>query len=270
MEPASTDLVSCASEGRAFFHDRVGRFFYKPQTMANATVCPRCGADGVRLEKVGKQSACLGYRAIAAKRHGVIEGAPIAFGAPIDTSRKRGHTAFAEQSFALVEEDRSYVACNIAPVAPLPDTMTATRTGEREFRAIIRRLIEQPPTKPFLLVAFSRVAEFPMILSRPGDHVWLCKAPAPVGISLSRLSAALAFHERHKDEIGPLTQLALLRQALAAGDQYAGEKINKILEKFPAFSDLVEILPSPDAPETDIAGALFKAARREAEAAAAA
>jgi hypothetical protein len=257
MNTFSPNLVACASEGRRFFYERVGRYFYKPENPASTDTCPRCGAEGVQLEKNGKKIDCVGYRAMTAKRYAPADGAPVAFGSPLKDPHKRGMTTFGDSAYALIEQDRSYVACNLIPVAPLPDSMTAVRTGLRELRAIIRRLLTSPPTEPFLFVAFSRASDYPMILSRPGDNVWLCQAPSPVCLSLSKLAETLAFYEANEALIKPLKNLCYLRADLDAGSPKAAQRINALLKKNPKFAQMLPLLPDPLAPETQLASSLF-------------
>jgi len=266
MSDQTSNLIACASTGRRFFYDRVGRYFFKPEKPANTDTCPQCGASSVLLEQAGKSAACYAYRAIVAKRHSPADGHPIAYGAPLRDPNKRGMTTFGESAYALIEEDRSYVACNLLPVEPLPNSMTAVRTGVREYRRIINRLLETPPTKPFLFVAFSRAADFEMRMSMPGDVVWLSRAPFPVAFSLTALKKALEFHEANSADLKTLSQLGHLRHALSAGDSAAGQRINAILSKKPALANLFADLPDSAATETQLAASLFYSAQREAEA----
>ena len=120
MQHMSTNRLACSSEGRRLFYDRVGRYFFRPEAISNQDVCPKCGQSGILLERAGKTESCVAYRSIVAKRHAPADDELPVYGVARRDPDKRGMATFGESAYALIEADKSFVACNVVPVAPLP------------------------------------------------------------------------------------------------------------------------------------------------------
>lgn len=204
----------CGNEARAFFFDKVGRYFIAPEDPKKLVsgTCAECGKhlEGVVPDSRGNP-ACSARRSISQKRRSVPEGMPVVF-VPPSPAASRDDAAGNKQDVedtadgedgkvrkslkgtkacinsvgcvTLIERDRSFVITSVTPTSELPAEMVAERTRAGVMEGFWKRIVTVPPKPPFLLVIWGQKADIVMRMTESLSEVFVCGEAEPLTVDL--------------------------------------------------------------------------------------
>jgi hypothetical protein len=277
----AANAPSCAREGYAFFYERIGKYFLAEDDPVRYTrrKCDKCGATGAKVADAGY---CQAYRSIATPRYAPADGLAPAYGVALkipvhETGKLKGeakgpHTSLrSDNVFAFADATREFVACNVAPLRPTPDSMMLARGGPRNRLAIFKMLIATPPKPPFLVVEFGRNLSFDLFLSHDPSRVIYCQAPQATLYDLdvlAKIDAALApiiaASANPADLPFQLRNFVKARLALAHNEPKAGTRLKKLIKATPALRPALNAIADIHSPEFELALDLLAATYRSA------
>jgi hypothetical protein len=210
---------ACAEPGRRMFFEHAGRYFAAspsfPRVRA-ATRCPICGsADAQLFENSSGNPVCLAQHTITRKRP--ARKSPTE---PIVPGGGTGKTAFADGHFAVAGPHCAMLVTNLQPTVALPSGVRLTFGEPGAIRRVRTGIIAAPPEPPFVVIAFRKLANYPVRITTNPTRVVIngndaCVLDRPY---LLRCLELLAGADA-KQAIG----LLRLRDRLAGGVVYASD-----------------------------------------------
>lgn len=155
---------ACAESGRFIWYKYIGQYFENPfgskGLLHQGSQCPLCGSRDVDLEPgSGNEGRCRAQSAITAKRAGRKEGDPPG---PL-TQPKDGMTAFGDGAVTVAGPYVKWAITNLFLTKEPPADLVPECTAKGSTGRILRRLIDEPPKPPFVVVQFAKKGNFPIV-----------------------------------------------------------------------------------------------------------
>jgi len=266
----------CGDDARRLFFDRVGQYFVvNPVAAFDAPKpCSLCGEMLTHGFEKGGIVSCAASRSITEKRDPAVadpsrerkpkmrkNGAPAA---------PRGYNAFNDdRRLVLITPSASFVAANVKPQRPLPNSMTFLPSGDdAALGELYRKAFSGEIETPVLFIAFQRNAGAPFVMTESADAVVISGGTVPVCVDVKRIQFILAL----ASEVGveTLHRTAVLRRRIAHPgiDDDANDNLefNDLLREHPALRRARDTLPtSANETEYEIARKLLKTMVNEAK-----
>ncbi len=248
----------CADPGRSMWYGYIGQYFGKAfgakGLLPIGSQCPLCGARDIPLEPgSGDAGRCQAQSAITAKRAGRKEGDPAG---PLETPRD-GMTSFGDGAVTVAGPHARWAVTNLFLTKKPPADLVPECTAKGSTGRILRRLIDEPPKPPFVVVQFSKKGNFPII---PTVDTSLIHINGENHLAVDRERVA---HLRKALEGYPTAQLSALfglRARFATGvfGEGEGKALQELHAHYPSVGKIFPDLPTSSESEAKFLKILLK------------